>query len=144
MGQYSELNLNEFGRFVAGSFFVVAPLLYFLPTFEAWLRNHPKLVAIAILNLLLGWTLLGWIAAYVWTFTHTPKKGENRSVLDTAKDASREAMAFYGTGYVSRQPNDHSEQSDPETKMCPYCAEEVRYQAIKCKHCQSDLSGTAT
>lgn len=30
----------------------------------------------------------------------------------------------------------------PETKVCPYCAEDVKYEAIKCKHCQSDLSAT--
>ena len=24
-------------------------------------------------------------------------------------------------------------------KLCPYCAEEVRLEAVKCKHCQSDL-----
>ncbi|MDB4873324.1 MAG: hypothetical protein JWL97_4328 [Gemmatimonadales bacterium] len=27
----------------------------------------------------------------------------------------------------------------PEFKTCPYCAEEVRFQAVKCKHCQSEL-----
>lgn len=26
-----------------------------------------------------------------------------------------------------------------ETKLCPYCAEEVKAAAIRCKHCQSDL-----
>jgi hypothetical protein len=29
-------------------------------------------MAIGMLNLLLGWTLLGWIVALVWSFTYIP------------------------------------------------------------------------
>ncbi|MBI5014363.1 MAG: superinfection immunity protein [Deltaproteobacteria bacterium] len=32
-------------------------------------RHHHQLGAIAALNLLLGWTVLGWIGALVWAFT---------------------------------------------------------------------------
>lgn len=52
--------LNSFGKLVAGSFFVLAPALYFLPTYEAWSRDHVNLTPIVLVNTFLGWTLIGW------------------------------------------------------------------------------------
>ena len=46
----------------------VAPVS-FLPVSVAVKRGHPNAAAIFILNLLLGWTFLGWVAALVWSFT---------------------------------------------------------------------------
>jgi hypothetical protein len=41
-------------------------LLYFLPALVAGRRGHPQATAIFVLNLLLGFTVLGWVGALVW------------------------------------------------------------------------------
>lgn len=53
--------------------------LYVLPTILAWKKKHR--VPILLVNLLLGWTLLGWIAALVWALSDTP---DNTSQLKAA------------------------------------------------------------
>lgn len=40
--------------------------LYALPVRVAQRRNAKRKIAIAMLNLLLGWTLIGWLVALVW------------------------------------------------------------------------------
>ena len=47
----------------------VLALLYFLPAIIAITRGHLSAGAIFALNLLLGWTLLGWIVSLVWSLT---------------------------------------------------------------------------
>jgi hypothetical protein len=39
---------------------------YCMPSLIAWRRQHTRRYAIAALNVLGGWTGLGWIAALVW------------------------------------------------------------------------------
>jgi Superinfection immunity protein len=43
--------------------------LYILPSIVAGKRGHPQNVAIFALNILLGWTFIGWVAALVWALT---------------------------------------------------------------------------
>jgi type VI secretion system protein VasI len=47
--------------------------LYFLPSIVAYSRSHHQAGAICVLNLLLGWTVLGWIIAMVWAATAVNK-----------------------------------------------------------------------
>jgi len=50
--------------------FLLAVLLiaiYFLPTIIAMVREKKAAVSIFLLNLFLGWTFLGWVAALVWS-----------------------------------------------------------------------------
>jgi hypothetical protein len=43
-------------------------LLYFLPSFIG--RNKRDKVAIFMLNLLTGWSVIGWLAAFIWALTN--------------------------------------------------------------------------
>jgi ABC-type transport system involved in cytochrome c biogenesis permease component len=43
--------------------------IYLLPTWIAFSRQHHNRGAILALNLLLGWTFLGWVGALVWALT---------------------------------------------------------------------------
>jgi len=44
--------------------------VYFLPSFVAWKKKRQD--AIIVLNLLLGWTVLGWIGALIWAMCEKP------------------------------------------------------------------------
>jgi Superinfection immunity protein len=49
-----------------------ATFLYFLPTFLALARGHPNSFLLAIVNLSLGWTVIGWAGALFWSLTKQP------------------------------------------------------------------------
>ena len=47
--------------------------LYFLPALNAYLGKKKKSDAILVLNLLLGWTILGWVIALIWSVADDKK-----------------------------------------------------------------------
>ena len=53
---------------------ILAIVLYFLPYFNAKSRKHSKVEGIALLNLFLGWTLLGWVGALIWSVSENNNK----------------------------------------------------------------------
>jgi hypothetical protein len=46
------------------TFLILSMLLYFLPTIIA--RDKADVMAIFIVNLLFGWTIIGWFVALIW------------------------------------------------------------------------------
>jgi uncharacterized membrane protein len=122
MGQIGSSGLNAFGKLVSSCFFIFAPAFYMLPTFEAWKKKHKNLSSIAILNIFLGWSVLGWVAAVIWAY----KKSEAYATVNPSVKTDVTPYA--------------SSKSIFETKQCPFCAEEIHVQAIKCKHCSSSIS----
>ena len=49
---------------------------YFLPAFVAIGRGHKEFLGISIINIFLGWTLLGWVIALAWAFTSNTRPND--------------------------------------------------------------------
>lgn len=48
-------------------------VVHFLPSLIAVKRSHKNAMAIVALNIFLGWTVIGWVAALVWSCTSQEK-----------------------------------------------------------------------
>ena len=45
---------------------------YFTPAIVAMMRSHRQTLAIVLLNVFLGWTIVGWVVALVWAAANPP------------------------------------------------------------------------
>ncbi len=57
----------------------IAVILYFVPAIVAMTRRHRNASAIFLTNLLLGWTLLGWVVALIWSATANTAEPRDKS-----------------------------------------------------------------
>jgi hypothetical protein len=53
-------------QILEGAAVISAMCLYLIPSIEADAREHQDAFAITLVNILLGWTVVGWFAARAW------------------------------------------------------------------------------
>lgn len=116
---------------------IAAIAAYFFPTIVAASRHHANASAIVVLNLLLGWTVLGWIGALVWAAS-----GQDRSAMVTC-GACRSRISSLATicphcrskqGPAARRSNPAPTTSGPH-KPCGWCKQLLAEAAEVCPHC---------
>ncbi|MFI0609303.1 MAG: superinfection immunity protein [Anaerolineae bacterium] len=102
---------------------MLALFAYFLPVAIAQSRHHDAVYSIFGINLVLGWTVLGWFIALIWAFT-TPHPESART-------------------QVPAPPPARTDDDGQERIPCPFCAERILPAAKVCKHCHATLSPPA-
>ena len=45
---------------------ILIAILYMLPTLIAFARDIPQRGMVTVFNIILGWTLIGWLIAFLW------------------------------------------------------------------------------
>lgn len=110
---------NLIGDSVGGILVIVfAFVAYFFPSFVADRRDVANKGSVRVINLFLGWTLVGWVVALAMAMAGPSGSQKIRPVA-----ASHTISA-----------------SSTDTRPCPFCAEDIKKAAIVCKHCGRDVS----
>ncbi|MGH7947840.1 MAG: superinfection immunity protein, partial [Candidatus Binataceae bacterium] len=91
--------------------------LYFVPSVIARAREHQNSGAIFVLNLLLGWTFLGWVIALVWAFTAVDDPSHGSLSDSSHSSASGTSGGLTVKGIVLREPGveDYRQRSSAPT-----------------------------
>lgn len=96
-----------------GVFWGAGALLYLAPALVAVDRRHPGCKAIAVLDLLVGWTVFGWLAMLVFAF--------------------RPAAWSFGDPSGPRIP--------APRKRCAHCRRQLNIDADSCFYCGTAQAG---
>ncbi len=63
---YLFITLGEFGIKEIILVMIILIVPYFLPTIIAFSKNRSNKVPIMLINLLLGWSGIGWLGSLIW------------------------------------------------------------------------------
>ncbi|TSA54201.1 MAG: superinfection immunity protein [Actinobacteria bacterium] len=77
------ISLIGLGSLIAG---VVAFCIYFAPAFIAFRHKHPSRWVIAILNVVIAWSIIGWILLLIWATRAEHRAPVNVTVNVVAND----------------------------------------------------------
>lgn len=94
----------------------VSLMLYLLPTLICGARGHHQQYAIAALNITLGWSGLGWLAAFIWSLTATKKM--SWSAMDTWIAIAAMVLIVCGV-FMALMWGEDEQDSIDDTDGCP-------------------------
>jgi hypothetical protein len=107
-------------------------LLYVCPGIIAHTRHHPQAGAISLLVLLLGWTVIGWIVALVWSAT-SPAATQTIVVNVTGAPGAAAVVA-------EAPPCSAAATAQREVIFCAQCGKKREGTLNFCRHCGATLA----
>lgn len=139
---------------ISGALWTVAPLLIALQNpgstrrFAFWWGTSVPVVVYfpVLLFVALGQTevLLPRAVLYLWLLLFVAVVFGGGIVVVVLWVRKRNRKTDSVGGAPRGQDPTHHVDVQAATKVCPFCAEDVKFSAIKCKHCGSDLPPSTT
>jgi hypothetical protein len=99
----SSLAISIIGVIVIGDIALLSAAMYLLPTLIGRLRRVPDLGSVAVINLLLGWTLIGWVSALAMALRSAAAPGAAVQIVNNLP-AQRPPDGLSWAGYPDLYP----------------------------------------
>ena len=109
---------------------------YVMPVAIAAARGHRYTRMIGAINLVLGWTVIGWFAALFWAVNRDLRE---QPLAEAAPPPLRESPRSREPVWIDPEALSVA-QYGTATRICPYCAEAVKAEALVCRYCARDLA----
>lgn len=72
--------------------FIIGLGIYLLPTIIAFSRGHASKLAITLVNIFLGWSILAWFIALVWSLADSGRN--NQVIINNMNDLGKREGSF--------------------------------------------------
>ncbi len=117
-------------------FVVMGICIYFIPTFVAVTRKVTNAGSVFVINLLLGWSIVGWAVALAMAvktnMTRIEIVNSEASVVDSIRPAPQSQVAAWRPPVI------------PEAgRRCPRCDKALPNDAQKCTRCDLVIAGAS-
>jgi S1-C subfamily serine protease len=89
---------------------------YFIPTIVAWKKRHENAVAVTLVNVFLGWSVIAWIITLIWALD---KKHWKTTSPPPVQPAGRPIVAQENTPVPSLNPSNPNIPSDSPVNIQP-------------------------
>lgn len=107
---------------------LVGLALYLIPALVAGTRRHHQVTAITLTNLLLGWTVIGWVVALIWSVSAVhPERRSARQQRQMARWEHTKSQAPLSRAWLTdeladlkatwRRQDSKSKQERPSTYL---------------------------
>ena len=95
--------LSPFHLLVLGLALLACLAIYFAPAVVAIARRHERRLSVFALNLLAGWTVVGWIVALLWSLQATAASIEGAAKRRLAVEREIERLRQAGGAPTQQQ-----------------------------------------
>jgi hypothetical protein len=79
---------SDFGDMISTLFYLIVAV-YFFPSIVAAWRGHLSAGSIILLNIVFGWTFIGWFLALLWAVSGNTRTNQRRQARIVASEAER-------------------------------------------------------
>ena len=79
---------------------LIGPTVYLFPFLLAAYRRKRNTSSIFVLNLLTGWTIVGWVVALIWAVAYESTPLEERTIIITRRRIIGVAIPVIGIAYL--------------------------------------------